>query len=420
MEIAIPRFETRFMADLGNLIYPGNFHPVGVLESTKRMFDRALTDASPTTRVKEPGLWLVVGGSGGFGSGARVALGVDLGVDVVSVSFHAPAKPGHENPVKALGSAAWLRDKAIDKRMRELGRRVLSYNLDAFDPATRSTVIEGIRTQFGGRKLDGLIWALAAPRGLDPRTGEPVPSSLKAYGLPEELLSFTVRTEKSDPRVELIKLPLGTPEEVVRTQYVMGGGIVSTWVQELVSADVVSSGFTVLPVSYRGTKRNAPIYRNGLLGLAKADLEFHTDAIDKMLARACGGRAIAVEGPAVVTEASAAIPGAAFYIALLLDVLGARYEDPLDSMRRMLREHFAPGKSPKVDMHGLLRMDDVEQSIDVLDALDERFERYSHGMRFDDAVYDRFMRAYAEPRGFSVSGVSYEAPFSVEEMATYG
>jgi enoyl-[acyl-carrier protein] reductase/trans-2-enoyl-CoA reductase (NAD+) len=420
MEIAIPKFETRFMAELGNLIYPGNFHPVGVLASTKRMFERALADASPKTVAPGGGLWLVVGGSGGFGSGARIALGVDLGVDVVSVSFHAPAKPGHESPIKALGSAAWLRDKALDKHLRELGRKVLSYNLDAFDPATRAEVIAGIRRDFGGRKLDGVIWALAAPRGLDPRSGEPVPSSLKAYGVPEEMLSFTLRTESAPPRVEMISLPLGTPEEVVRTQYVMGGGIVSTWVEALVAADLAGPGFTVLPVSYRGTKRVAPIYRNGLLGLAKADLEFHTAALDKMLRRVCGGRAIAVEGPAVVTEASAAIPGAALYVALLLDVLGARYEDPLDSMRRMVRDHFAPGKSPKVDMHGLLRMDDVEQSIDVLDALDERYMRYSHGMALDDVVYDRFMRAYAEPRGFAVAGVDYDAPFSVEEMSTYG
>jgi hypothetical protein len=65
-------------------------------------------------------------------------------------------------------------------------------------------------------------------------------------------------------------------------------------------------------------------------------------------------------------------------------------------------------------------MDDVEQSIDVLDALDERYGRYAHGSLLHDAIYDRFMRAYAEPRGFAVQGVAYDAPFDVEEMATYG
>ena len=418
MQIAVPSFEFRFMAELGNLIYPGNFHPLGVVRSTERMFERALADASPTTKRSNGGLFLVVGGSGGFGSGARVALGVDLGVDVVSVSFHPPVRRGHEDPKKALGSAAYFRDRIIDRELEKLGRRTLSYNLDAFDPTTRATVMGGIKERFEGRKLDGIVWALAAPRGLDPRSGLAIASSLKAYGKAPKMKTFTEARPGEPSRVQSIDLPFGTPEEVVRTQYVMGGGIVSTWVEALVQADLVAPGFTALPISYRGTRLNAPIYRDGLLGLAKADLEFHTEALDLLLKKRCGGRAIAVEGPAVVTEASAAIPSCALYLALLLDLLGARYEDPLDSMRRMVREHFAPGKQPKLDMHGLLRMDDVEQSVEVLDELERRYNALVDGAPFDPRLYDAFMRAYSEPRGFAVPGIDYDAPFDVDAVTS--
>lgn len=416
MLISVPRFEFRFMAELGNLIYPGNYHPPGVIRSTERMFERALADVSPRTAKPGGGLWLVVGGSGGFGSGARVALGVDLGVDVVTVSFHAPVRPGHEDPRKAIGSAAYVRDRILDRELGKLGRQTLSYNLDAFDPATRTTVVAGIRERFAGRKLDGLIWALAAPRGLDPRSGLAIPSALKAYGAPQRMKTFTEATPGQPSKVVEIDLPLGTPEEVVRTQYVMGGGIVSAWVEALAAGDLLAEGFTLLPVSYRGTRLMAPIYRDGLLGLAKADLEFHAEALDLFLKKRSGGRAIAVEGPAVVTEASAAIPGAAFYIALLLDVLGERYEDPLDSMRRMVRDHFAPGKHPKVDMHGLLRMDDVEQSIEVQEEIERRYARFVDGEPFDPRVYEAFMHMYSEPRGFHVPGIDYQAPFEVDEI----
>ncbi|HLT40915.1 MAG TPA: hypothetical protein VK034_31775, partial [Enhygromyxa sp.] len=134
-----------------------------------------------------------------------------------------------------------------------------------------------------------------------------------------------------------------------------------------------------------------------------------------MLARSVEGRAFAVEGPAVVTEASGGIPGVPLYMALLLDVMGARHEDPLASMRRMFSDHvFAP--EPGTDAEGLIRMDDRELADHVQAQLRQRFEALAPGQAFDRALYDRFMTEYARTRGFEIDGVDYQAEFDTDEV----
>ena len=161
---------------------------------------------------------------------------------------------------------------------------------------------------------------------------------------------------------------------------------------------------------------NSDIYRNGLIGLAKADLEAHTVALNAQLEKALGGRAIAVEGPAVVTEASGGIPGVPLYMALVRDVMGDRFEDPLASMRRMFSENFAPGATPTLDDEGLLRMDDRELSDAIQSVMRARFEALVPGAAIERRLFDEFIEAYAQTRGFSVPGVDYEAQFDTDEI----
>jgi enoyl-[acyl-carrier protein] reductase/trans-2-enoyl-CoA reductase (NAD+) len=415
MKLRVPEFQIRFMRDKGNLIYPGNVHPVGAQRSIDLMFER--TVAAPADYPKPGGLWLIIGGSGGFGSAARVALASDFGADSISVSFHQPANPEHPDANKAIGSAAWHRDLALEKHMRAMGRTSVSLNLDAFNPDAIESVRTAMAATFPGRKIDGIVWSLAAPKGLDPRSGTYVSSALKPCGRSAVLKTFTERTSESISRVEEALIPAGTPEEAIGTQYVMGGRPIELWINRLLRHELLGEGATLLTVSYRGTRFNAPVYRDGLLGLAKADLEFYTRALDALMKRRVSGRAIAVQAPAVITEASAAIPGCAFYIGLLFDVMGSRYEDPLDSMRRLFREHFAPGRTPAVDENHLIRIDDREQSADLLNELQIRWDALAVGDAMDPGVYTKFMNAYAQTRGFNVPGVDYEAEFDTNEVA---
>jgi enoyl-[acyl-carrier protein] reductase/trans-2-enoyl-CoA reductase (NAD+) len=143
------------------------------------------------------------------------------------------------------------------------------------------------------------VWALAAPRALDPRTGKPVQSVLKPLGKPATIRTFSGRGEGPDdaPRVAEFTLPPGNPDEAVATQYVMGGRIVEQWIDALLAADLLAPGFTLVTISYRGNPLNAPVYRDGLIGLAKADLEFHTRALHELLQTRIGGRASRWRGP---------------------------------------------------------------------------------------------------------------------------
>ena len=137
----------------------------------------------------------------------------------------------------------------------------------------------------------------------------------------------------------------------------MGGQVVEAWVEDLLAADLLEQGATLLTISYRGNPLNSDIYRNGLIGLAKADLEFTTNAIHARLGAALEGRAYSVEGPAVVTEASGGIPGVPLYMALIQEVMGERFEDPTRQHAPSLqaarhRGGRARGRWRALDPHG--------------------------------------------------------------------
>ena len=417
MKLALPSFKFRFMRAAGNVIFPGNFHPLGTQRATARLVERACADG-PTPSDDAKPLWLIVGGSGGFGSAARIALACDHGADTINVSFDAAPNPESSNKIRKIGSPAWHRNMTIERELRARGHAAVSYTCDAFDPVARARVVESIQARFPGRKLDGIVWALAAPRGLDARTGKTVSSMLKPIGGAATVKTFAGPSGEEGPKIVELELKPGTPEEAVATQWVMGGRVVEAWVDEFMGENLLASGHTLLTISYRGSPLNAPLYREGLIGLAKADLEFTTKALSAMLERSIGGRAYAVEGPAVVTEASGGIPGVPLYMALLLDVMGDAHEDPLASMRRMFREHFFDAE-PKPDDEGLIRMDDRELGEAIQAELGARFGALAPGDDFDLALYESFMKAYAQTRGFEVEGVDYEAEFDTDAVCEF-
>ncbi len=411
MQLAIPSFQFRFVPSMGNVVYPGNFHPVGTQAAADAMLERV--GSAATSRSGEN--WLLVGGSGGFGSAARAVLGGRYGCNTLNVSLDAQPNPSSNNKIRKIGSPGFHRNFALERGLNAKGTKAGSIIGDAFDPALREEVVATVRENFGG-KIKGLVWALAAPRAKDPRTGKAISSALKPLGTPMTVKTFTGRDERSgtEPQIVELELPPGSPEEAINTIFVMGGGIVRQWVEVLLAADVLAEGFTLYTISYRGNPLNEGMYRKGLIGLAKADLEFETKALDAVLADRVGGRALAVEGPAVVTEASGGIPGVPFYLANMLDVMGDRFEDPTASMLRMFEAHYGDGLS--TDDEGLVRMDDVELQEEFQSQLAARYEAATVGSTFDGALYDGFMKAYAQTRGFEIEGVDYQAEFDTDAV----
>jgi len=411
MKLAIPSFQFRFVPSMGNVVFPGNFHPVGSQKAAEAMLERVGKADAP-----QGGNWMIVGGSGGFGSAARAVLGGRYGANTLNVSLDAQPTPESNNKIRKIGSPGFHRNLALERGLNARGTTAGSIIGDAFDPAIRDEVVATVRESFSG-KLDGLVWSLAAPRAKDPRTGKTINSALKPVGQPLKVKTFTGRDERrgKQPEVVELELPVGSPEEAISTIFVMGGGIVRQWIDVLMAADVLAEGFTLYTISYRGNPLNAGMYRDGLIGLAKADLEFETAALDAQLQERVGGKARAVEGPAVVTEASGGIPGVPFYLAHMLDVMGDKFEDPLASMRRMFDGHFS-ADGLATDDEGLVRMDDIELQEQFQSELQSRYEAAAIGSSFDGALYDRFMSAYAQTRGFDIEGVDYQAEFDTDEV----
>ena len=411
MKLAIPSFQFRFVPSMGNVVFPGNFHPVGSQVAAAQMLERV---GKPEQANGEN--WLIVGGSWGFGSAALAVLGGRFGANTLNVSLDAQPTPESSNKIRKIGSPGFHRNLALERGLTERGTTAGSIIGDAFDPALRDEVVATIRERFSG-KLHGLVWSLAAPRAKDPRTGKLINSALKPLGNPLSVKTFTGRDEKrgKEPEIVELELPVGTPEEAIATIYVMGGGIVRQWIDVLMAADVLADGFTLYTISYRGNPLNAGMYRDGLIGLAKADLEFETSALHAQLGDRVGGKARAVEGPAVVTEASGGIPGVPFYLANIIDVMGERFEDPIASMQRLFAGHYS-AEGLAVDDEGLVRMDDVELQEAFQTEMQRRYDDATVGSTFDGELYDSFMSAYGQTRGFDIEGVDYEAEFDTDEV----
>ncbi len=415
MQLTLPKFLYRFMPAAGNIIFPGNFHPVGSQRNAERMIERASADgcAAPGSG----GVWLVMGGSGGFGSAARVALACNLGAHTFSLSLDAQPNPSSGNKIRKIGSPGFHRNLALNRGLSAMGLNCASMNVDAFDPKALGEVVAALKERYPGQKLAGVVWALAAPRGTDSRTGATIRSVLKPVGQAVRIRTFGAPEEDGrGPIVSEVEIPPGNADEAIATQFVMGGRVVERWIDGLLDADMVDQGFTLLTISYRGNPLNACIYRDGLIGLAKADLEFQTKALSGVLDTKVKGRAFAVEGPAVITEASGGIPGIPLYMALIREVMGEGFEDPLDSMHRMFRTQLMPGQTPQLDEDGLLRMDDRELTDEVQAEMRRRFEALPPGAEFDVGLFETFMAAYSQTRGFSIEGVDYESSFDTDKI----
>src|SRR5690606_37234422 len=113
--------------------------------------------------------------------------------------------------------------------------------------------------------------------------------------------------------VHEITIEPAAPEEITQTVGVMGGEDWEMWINALDDAGVLASGVTSLAYSYIGPDVTWPIYRNGTIGQAKADLEARAKRIDASL-KVGRGRAFVSVNKAVVTQASSAIPVVPLYI----------------------------------------------------------------------------------------------------------
>lgn len=379
-----------------------NAHPAGCARTVERQIDSV--QAARPDGVAGPKNALIIGSSTGYGLASRIALAWGFGANTLGVFFE------KEPAGKRTGTAGFYHTAALHERARRDGLFAAGINGDAFSDEIKREAVETIRKSMG--PIDTVIYSLASPRRVNPRSGETLQSALKPIGQ-----QFSGRTiNLANGEVTTMSVEPADDDEIRQTIGVMGGEDWRWWIEMLLEEGLLADGARTLAYSYIGPEVTWPIYRDGTIGAAKKDLAATADALHQLLADKVGGGAWVSVNKAVVTQASAAIPVVPLYVSLLFKVMKAKglHEGCIEQLQRLCFDHLRDGVSPQVDADRLIRLDDLEMRDDVqretiapwLDVTTENLSQISD--------FDGFRRDFNQLFGFEVEGVDYAEPVETE------
>ena len=111
-----------------------------------------------------------------------------------------------------------------------------------------------------------------------------------------------------------------------------------------------------------------------------------------------------------------AIPVVPLYISILYKVMKAKgcHEGTIEQMVRLWADHLAPGKTPKVDDAGRIRIDDWEMRADVQAEAAKAWEQIQSENLLAISDYAGFKREFRSLFGFELDGIAYDLPVEVE------
>ena len=378
-----------------------NAHPTGCLKNVQSQIDLAKKDIESTENT--PNI-LVIGASTGYGLASRIALTWGYGANTIGVFFERPPSGNKTGSTGYYNSAAFHQMAAQDKFT------AISINGDAFSDQIKQKTIDQIQEHFG--QIDLVVYSLASPRRIHPKTGVDHRSVLKPVGDP-----CTGKTiDLTNENITNITIDPATNEEIADTIAVMGGEDLDFWVELLLSEDLLAPRANIVAYSYIGPQITDQIYSSGTIGLAKADLEQRINAIDTRLLDQINGRAYLSVNKAVVSQASAAIPIVPLYISILYQIMDAKNlnEKPIDQMIRLFSEYLGPGLVPVVDKNRRIRMDDRELRPDVLAEVNEKWSLVNNDNFHELADFEGYKKSFRNLFGFEVDDVDYGQPVETE------
>ncbi|MCS5609801.1 MAG: trans-2-enoyl-CoA reductase family protein [Candidatus Poribacteria bacterium] len=378
-----------------------NAHPTGCLKNVQSQIDLAKKDIESTENT--PNI-LVIGASTGYGLASRIALTWGYGANTIGVFFERPPSGNKTGSTGYYNSAAFHQMAAQDKFT------AISINGDAFSDQIKQKTIDQIQEHFG--QIDLVVYSLASPRRIHPKTGVDHRSVLKPVGDP-----CTGKTiDLTNENITDITIDPATNEEIADTIAVMGGEDLDFWVELLLSEDLLAPRAKIVAYSYIGPQITDQIYSSGTIGLAKADLEQRINAIDTRLLDQINGRAYLSVNKAVVSQASAAIPIVPLYISILYQIMDAKNlnEKPIDQMIRLFSEYLGPGLVPVVDKNRRIRMDDRELRPDVLAEVNEKWSLVNNDNFHELADFEGYKKSFRNLFGFEVDDVDYGQPVETE------
>ncbi len=296
----------------------------------------------------------MIGASNGYGLAARIISAFASKAATIGVGFEKPGKASRT------GTAGWYNIEAFRQEAEKAGLSAWNVNGDAFSAETKSNISDIIKDKLD--TIDFLVYSIAAPRRIDPATGEIYSSVIKPIGKP-----FTARSvDFLSGVISEVSAEPATADQIAQTVKVMGGEDWMLWIEKLLNENLLARGFKTIAFSYIGSEHTRSLYRDGTIGAAKKDLEQKAEHINHML-DAIGGNALISVNKALITRASAVIPAVPLYAALLYRVMKDKklHEGCIQQMYRLYHDLLFSGSSPKVDAKGRIRIDDWEMRPDV-------------------------------------------------------
>ena len=378
-----------------------NAHPGGCYQNIQNQVDYIKSNTG--TKQSNPNV-LVVGASTGYGLASRIALTWAYGAKSLGIFYERPAAG------RRTATAGYYNSVAFHQLAAQDGFSAESINGDAFSDDIKGETIDRIKGGMG--KVDMVVYSIAAPRRIHPRTGAEHNSVLKPIGQ-----SYTSQTIDLNREVVTdVTLEAATEQEIADTVAVMGGEDLEFWMDALLAEDLLAQGATVVTYSYIGPELTWPIYRDGTIGKAKDDLEARVNKLDKTLSDKLGGNVYLSVNKAIVSQASMAIPVVPLYMSILNQIMDAQgtNEDPIAQMGRLFTEHLGPDLSPTLDADRRIRLDDRELRADVTAEIIERWGQINTDNFREISDYDGLQHSFRNLFGFNVDGVDYDEAVETE------
>jgi len=342
---------------------------------------------------------LIIGASTGYGLASRIAAGFGSGAKTLGIFFERPSEDGRP------ATPGWYNTIAYTQAARSAGLYAANINGDAFSDDIKKQAIDVIARDMG--PIDLVVYSLASPRRLHPRTGVVHKSTLQPIGAP-----YTNKTVDSDKGiVSEVTIQPADDAGIADTVAVMGGEDWELWMEALAGANLLASGATAVAYSYIGPSHTWPIYKDGTIGRAKVDLERAARAIDAKLKAHGNGRAFISVNKALVTQASSAIPVVPLYISILYKVMKEKglHEGCGEQMQRLFATQLYNGNSPKLDSEGRAHVDDWEMRPDVQAAVSEIWPKVTTENLGELTDIKGYREEFLKLFGFGLPGIDYLA-----------
>jgi len=340
---------------------------------------------------------LVIGASTGFGLSSRITSAFGSEASTIGVYFEKPPAPGKT------ASPGWYNTAAFEKKAHEAGLYAKSINGDAFSDEIKKQTIDLIKADLG--QIDLIIYSLASPKRVHPKTGVVHSSVLKPIG--QVFSNKTVDFHTGI--VSEISIQPANEEEIENTVAVMGGEDWAFWIDALKEADLLAPGATTVAYSYIGPSLTEAVYRKGTIGRAKDHLEATAFKIADQL-KEIGGNAYVSVNKGLVTQASSAIPIIPLYISLLYKVMKAEgvHEGCIEQIQRLYSQRLFTGSDVAVDDKGRIRIDDLEMRQDIQDQVSALWIEATTETLPELGDLAGYKKDFLKLFGFDVAGIDYD------------